>query len=307
MKGKVIGAIIIAAIVGLGVGGGIGYEAHAQGTSSDAAAATTTQTSSVQTPTAAKDQQMVMAYDWLENSGEAMSLEYQAYNTATRNLKEMATEKSSKPKAVILDIDETCLSNAPGNGYQIANNANFNVDVWNKWVDYAEATPIPGAVDFTKAAKADGYQVFYVSDRIPNQLAATQKNLSEYGFADATEPGHIILDPVADQNKQSRFDAIEKNYDVVMFVGDQLTDMGGAYMNKSSQQEKEQVTTDRAKWGWNYIAIPDPTYGNYENAMYNHSGKTLTEEQKVQMSNEGIQSFNPQTGQIIKNQNVINQ
>ena len=304
MKSKAIGAVIIALIVGLGVGGGVVYEVQAK----EATPATTTQgTSTKETAQAAKDQQMVMAYDWLENSGEAESLEYQAYNTATRNLKTLAETKSSKPKAVILDIDETCLDNAPGNGYQIAHKAGFNVDIWNKWVDSAQATPIPGAVDFTKAAKADGYQVFYVSNRDTNQIDATIKNLDKYGFADANVKGHILLDPVADQNKQPRFDQIEKNYDVEMFVGDQLTDMGGAYMNKSSQQEKEQVTKDKDMWGLHYIAIPDPTYGNYENAMYNHSGKKLTEEQKVQLSNEGIQSFNPQTGKIIKNEKAINE
>lgn len=297
MKKNLIAGIVIALIVGLGVGGGVGYEAHAKEAPKPV----------VQDAQQKLDNEMIMAYDWLENSGEAMSLEYQAYNTATRNLQEMVKTPSSKPKAVILDIDETCLSNAPGNGYQIVNGTSFNVNEWNKWVQSAQATAIPGAVAFTQAAKAAGVQVFYVSDRIPDQLKATQENLDKLGFADANEPGHIVLDPVADQNKQSRFDAIEKNYDVIMFFGDQLTDMGGAYMNKTSQQEKEQVTKDKANWGWKYIAIPDPTYGNYENAMYDHSGKPLTAEQKIELSKEGVQTFDPQTGKIIKDQQAINQ
>ncbi len=56
---------------------------------------------------------MKAAYNWLENSGEAESLEYQAYNAATTSLSKMVQEPSSKPKAVILDLDETCLSTAP--------------------------------------------------------------------------------------------------------------------------------------------------------------------------------------------------
>lgn len=295
MKSKVIGAIIVSLIVGIGIGGGTGYVAYAHEKTKVEASAPTI------------DQNMVMAYDWLENSGEAMSLEYQAYNTATRNLKEMVKTPSTKPKAVVLDIDETCLSNAPGNGYEIAHNKSFNVDVWNKWINSAQATPIPGAVEFTKAAKAAGVQVFYVSNRTTDQLAVTQKNLSKYGFADATEEGHVLLDPVASQDKQSRFDQIEKKYDVIMFVGDQLTDMGQPFMNKSSEQEKATVEKYKDNWGSKFIAIPDPTYGNYENAMFDHSGKKLTEAEKVELAKEGVQSFDPETGKIIKNQTAINQ
>ena len=295
MKSKLIGGIIIALIVGVAIGGGTGYVAYAK------------EKTKVEATTPTIDQNMVMAYDWLENSGEAMSLEYQAYNTATRNLKEMAAKASTKPKAVVLDIDETCLSNAAGNGHEIVANQRFNVKDWNAWINSGKATPIPGAVDFTKAAQAAGMKVFYVSNRETSQLGVTKKNLSKYGFADATEAGHILLDPVSSQDKQARFNEIEKKYDVVMFVGDQLTDMGQPYMNKSSQQEKEQVTKDKANWGSKFIAIPDPTYGNYENAMFDHSGKKLTEAEMVQVAKEGVQSFNPQTGKIIKNQSAINE
>lgn len=293
MKSKIIVSIIVALVIGGCIGGGAGYTAYAQ------------EKNKVEQEAPTISQETTIAYDWLENSGEAESLEYQAYNIATRNLEEMVKKPSDKPKAVVLDIDETCLSNAPGNGYQIANNKPFNVNVWNKWINSAQATAIPGAVDFTQAAKKAGVQVFYVSDRTSNQLAATVKNLKNCGFADATEPGHVILDPVASQDKQSRFNAIEKNYDVIMFFGDQLTDMGQDFVGKTSAEEKAEVTKLKDNWGEKFIAIPDPTYGNFESAMDDY--KHLSDAQQVKIAKEGIQSFNPETGKIIKNQQVINE
>ena len=51
------------------------------------------------------------AIQWLVNSGESEALQYQAYNMATESLKMKANKETEKPKAVVLDIDETVLNN----------------------------------------------------------------------------------------------------------------------------------------------------------------------------------------------------
>ncbi|MGL5574166.1 MAG: 5'-nucleotidase, lipoprotein e(P4) family [Sarcina sp.] len=238
-----------------------------------------------------------LAFDWLENSGEAEALQYQAYNTATNSLSQMVKAPSSKPKAVILDIDETCLNNAPFQGWQLeTKQKDFNSEVWDKWVNYAEATAIPGSVDFTQYAKKEGVQVFYVSGRSPSQLNATIKNMNNLGFADVTEPNHILLYTPPQVGKQPTFDQIEKNYDVVMFIGDSLTDMGETFNLKSNAQEKELVSQCKNDWGSKYICIPDPLYGNFANAIYGY--KVLSKKDQVKDINNGLQTFNPSTGQV---------
>lgn len=239
------------------------------------------------------------AFNWLENSGEAESLEYQAYNSATTSLANMVQQPSSKPKAVILDLDETCLNNAPFQGYELLNdNDGFDYSTWNKWVDYAEATAIPGSVQFTQQAAKDGVQVFYVSGRSQNELDATVKNMTKLGFAQADEPGHVILLPSNQSGKQPTFDQLEQNYDVVMYVGDQLTDMGSMF-HGTSAEEKQQVTQYASEWGSKFIAIPDPLYGNFIGAL--DDDKKVTDPQQIKIFDKGIETFNPKNGKVSYN------
>lgn len=237
-----------------------------------------------------------VAFDWLEDSGESESLDYQAYNTATKSLAEMIKQPSSKPKAVILDIDETCLDNGPFQGYEIKyNNSEFDYSTWDKWVNFAEAKAIPGSVQFTQEAKKTGVQVFYVSGRSPSELDATVKNLNNCGFADANEPGHVILFPPSQGGKQPTYDQIEKDYDVIMYVGDQLSDMGSQFHGTSAEQ-KEQVTEAQKDWGSKYISIPNPIYGNFLGGIY--GSKPLNNQEQATAIDNGIQTFNPETGEI---------
>ncbi len=227
-------------------------------------------------------QQGVTAYDWLEHSGEAEALRYQAYNMAKRNLGLMVLEQSAKPKAVILDIDETVLDNGKAAAYQIKHNVGFNQKTWNNWINQSAATPIPGAVSFTQYAKKMGVQVFYVSDRSADQIAATRKNLEKYGFADANEQGHIVLS-TGDSDKQPRFNKIEKKYDVVQFFGDQLTDFGQLFENKTNVEQQAEVKKLHAEFGWKYYQIPNPTYGEWETHLLHNTYK-LTDAQKIKLA-----------------------
>ncbi len=224
-------------------------------------------------------QQGVLAYDWLEHSGEAEALRYQAYNMAKRNLGLMVLEQSAKPKAVILDIDETVLDNGNAAAYQIKHNTGFNQKTWNKWVSMSDATPIPGAVSFTQYAKKLGVQVFYVSNRSADQIAATRKNLTKWGFADVNQPDHIVLS-TGNSDKQPRFDKIEQKYDVVQFFGDQLTDFGQAFENKTNKEQQAQVKKLHAEFGWKYYQLPNPTYGEWETHLL-HNSYSQSDAQKV--------------------------
>lgn len=292
MKKKAILSSVLTLIIGLGIGGGTGYVAYSH---EKEVASTATELST--------SQESIMAFDWLMNSGEAEALEYQAYNVATDKIQEMAKKPSTKPKAVVLDIDETVLNNGPGTGYGIASNKGFNIDDWNKWVDAGIATPIPGAVEFTKAAKAAGVQVFYISNRDESKLDVTVKNLEKYGFADATEKGHVILDSKNTHTKNPRFVDIEKNYDVVMFVGDQLTDMNQTFSGKTTEEIKKQVEANKAEFGDKYVVIPNPTYGGYMSAMFGHG---LTDAQKAKVAQEAVKMYDQQTGKVVNNTFVGN-
>ena len=56
-------------------------------------------------------QQSVLAVNWFQQSGEYQALTWQAFNTA-RMAFDQAPSLTGKPKAVIVDLDETMLDNS---------------------------------------------------------------------------------------------------------------------------------------------------------------------------------------------------
>ncbi len=57
--------------------------------------------------------QNTMAVVWYQTSAEVKTLYVQGYNVARDNLATKLATQTEKPKAIILDIDETVLDNSP--------------------------------------------------------------------------------------------------------------------------------------------------------------------------------------------------
>ena len=57
--------------------------------------------------------QNTMAVVWYQTSAAVKALYVQGYNVARDNLATKLATQSKKPKAIILDIDETVLDNSP--------------------------------------------------------------------------------------------------------------------------------------------------------------------------------------------------
>ena len=73
-----------------------------------------------------------------------------------------------------------------------------------------------------------------------------------------------------DSNKTSRRELIAKNYRVIFQVGDNLGDFIDEAENKSSpKQRKEVVNKYKERWGKTWFVIENPTYGDWEGALYN--------------------------------------
>ena len=65
---------------------------------------------------------LVNATAWMQNAGEYKALTIQAYQLAQIRLAQILTQEvSEKPRAIVLDIDETVLDNSPYQAYQIEN------------------------------------------------------------------------------------------------------------------------------------------------------------------------------------------
>ena len=130
--------------------------------------------------------------------------------------------------ALVLDIDETTLSN-----WDEMSRANFeyNSKDFNAWVMSAQAPAIQGTLRIYELAEDLGVKVIFITGRPETQRASTEANLRLRGFG---KWERVILRQ-ADQQKLSaeeyksvaRGEVAEK-FRIVLNVGDQWSDLRGA-------------------------------------------------------------------------------
>jgi len=215
---------------------------------------------------------------WQQDAAEYRALCYQAFNIATLRINEIPrkTFKKSKP-AIITDLDETILDNSYSEAQQIKDGKTYNAQSWKSWTDKSAATAVPGAVEFLQAASAKGITIFYISNRTTDELASTLINLQKLKLPDAKTENMLFLSTTS--SKEERRQAIMKDYNVVMLLGDNLNDFSMVFEKKTS--DIRFVETDKVKeeWGKKFIVLPNATYGEWESAIYNFE-RNLTPEQR---------------------------
>jgi predicted secreted acid phosphatase len=79
--------------------------------------------------------------------------------------------------AVVMDVDETVLDNSPYQARLVRDGKEYDEATWDQWVAEKKAKPVPGVVDFAKAAAAKGVTMLYISNRAVHLKDATLANL----------------------------------------------------------------------------------------------------------------------------------
>lgn len=230
----------------------------------------------------------ILAVNWQQTSGEVNALRSQAFNSAKKSIDNIVKNTTKKPYAVVLDIDETVLDNAPHAGYLIKEAEKFTNENFNEWCNKAKAKPIAGAVDFTNYAQKKGVEVFYVSNRDTKVIDATLKNLREVGLANPDRE-HVILKQ-STNNKEQRWDTIKENYNLVMYCGDNLGDFPEHTANKTPEERVKIANKCANKFGEYYIILPNALYGDFEASLYNWDLKK-SEKSKLKDRLNSIKSF----------------
>ena len=213
----------------------------------------------------------VTASLWFQKSAEARALYYQTFSYAKLVLddklkKDRFKIKKKKPKAVITDIDETVLNNSPYNARLIETGTHFEPESWTKWVKEKRAKALPGAVDFAHFVKEKGLEIFYISNRSVKNLQATLENLKNAGFPFADKKHILLKDKTSD--KTIRRNIVLKDYDVILYLGDNLRDFDENFKYAKNMNRNDSVNMHSNLFGTNYIAFPNPMYGEWEKAAY---------------------------------------
>ncbi|MBE9510735.1 MAG: 5'-nucleotidase, lipoprotein e(P4) family [Bacteroidetes bacterium] len=206
---------------------------------------------------------LIMSVLWYQRSAEMQAAYYQAFNWAERIvIEKIETVDEKNPKAVILDIDETVLDNSSYEAQLIFEMEPYSSKSWKKWVSKSVSNPLPGALKFTKLADSLGVEVFYISNRENVLLESTIDNLRKEGFPNSDKK-HIFL-RTDESSKKERWAKVSSNYDILLFIGDNLEDFSEIFESRDNVSEFIALKSLKNEFGSRFIILPNPMYGSWE-------------------------------------------
>ena len=232
----------------------------------------------------------IQAQVWTQNSAEYRALCYQAFNAAKMNLDALFffEKEYDKPLAIIADVDETVLDNSPYDGKLILNNTTYNRESWVEWGNLEIAKAIPGSLEFLIYASEKNIEIFYISNRYSEQLEATVNNLKKLGFPDAKESNVLLRRDT--RSKSERRKSVSDNYEVIMLIGDNLSDFNDEFEIKLYNERSDQTDKLKNEFGTKLIVLPNPNYGDWEsNGLF--GGKSFDNFQKDSIRKSKIKSY----------------
>jgi 5'-nucleotidase (lipoprotein e(P4) family) len=196
--------------------------------------------------------------------------------TAALEQRAMDAERlAALPPAIIVDVDETIVDNAPAAARDIRErNGVFDPKAWTQWTSEAKAKALAGAREFLGEARLRGVTVFYVTNRGVEEAAATRRNLVEQGFEvldlnNTLIPSTLLVKDDSKKwgsDKTTRRAVIARNYRIVMLCGDDLNDFVSVYGLSRAERDARARLYDEW-WGERWILLPNPSYGTWERAL----------------------------------------
>jgi len=150
--------------------------------------------------------------------------------------------KSADRPAIVLDIDETSLSNWPAykvNGWVRIANGPCDLEQGpcglRAWQARAESKALAPTLQLARRARELGVAVFFITGRPANLRDATERNLREQGY----EWDDVILQPpgatfasAVDFKAPERKKIADRGYTILLSMGDQESDLKGGYAER---------------------------------------------------------------------------
>ena len=237
---------------------------------------------------------------WVQRSAEYQAAAIQTYRAAAEHLDRalaephwdalVPTERDNtghglKP-AVVLDIDETVLDNSPYQARLVRDGLEYSDPTWDAWVEERRATPVPGVLEFARAAQARGVTLVYISNRAVHLKQATLDNLRSAGLPVADDSVFLGLGTVVEgcdkhgSEKDCRRRLAGRNYRVLMQFGDQLGDF--VHIPANTPQARQGLLEEYDDWfGERWWMLPNPTYGSWEPALFDNNFKQPREARRA--------------------------
>jgi acid phosphatase len=141
----------------------------------------------------------------------------------------VAKATTGEKLALVLDIDETSLSN-----WNVESQDDFGY-ISNDWVDWEnskKAPAIAGTLRLFQEALKDHVSVFFITGRDVSLDAVTSDNLKSAGYHDwaglSLRGPHPATQSVTDYKSGERKKIADAGYKIILNVGDQMSDLNGS-------------------------------------------------------------------------------
>lgn len=219
---------------------------------------------------------------WTQTSGEMRALAYQAFNLARMVLdRDLRLRHRNRLRpAIIVDVDETILDNSRYQATLLKNRQNYSNQSFTDWVNRAEATALPGAVEFLRYATSRGVRVFYITNRREEDKNGTAANLKKLGFPEVNDQSLLVRTDPKSSSKEPRRQSVEKQHRIVLLMGDNLNDFAEIFEQSKTVPNRFAATEkNKDKFGVTFIILPNSMYGDWESAIYDYNF-ALTGEEK---------------------------
>ncbi|HEX8889582.1 MAG TPA: 5'-nucleotidase, lipoprotein e(P4) family [Pyrinomonadaceae bacterium] len=255
-------------------------------------------TIAAQTPATAQQGQADNEYQagailWTQSSGERNALAYQAFALARMTLDRdfRVNRRRRMRRAVVVDVDETVLDNSLYQATLVKNRQSYEAQTWTDWVNRAQASAIPGAVEFLRYAAARGVRVFYITNRKLVEKDGTAANLKKLGFPDVNDQTLLVRTDANSSSKEPRRQSVSQKYRIVLLMGDNLNDFSDLFeKSKTVESRIAAVEQNKNQFGTRFIVLPNPMYGDWESAIYDYNFK-LTEAEKAAKRRSQLKTY----------------
>jgi acid phosphatase len=140
----------------------------------------------------------------------------------------VVTASPGEKLALVLDIDETSLSNWDE---EKSGDFGYVTSDWDAWVNSKQAPAIPGTLRVFNEARSRGVAVFFITGRGEAQRTATADNLRAAGYKDwaglALRGPHPKDEFTTTYKSGERRKIVNAGYTIILNIGDQLSDLNG--------------------------------------------------------------------------------
>ena len=158
------------------------------------------------------------------------------------NARDFINERAAKNKlqlepkklAIVLDIDETSLSNY---NEMVANEFTYSKVRWRKAVFAANAPSIKPMLSLYQDAIKHDISVFFVTGRHESAKEPTIKNLKNAGYQGWTalylRPENYTQKSIIPFKSGLRKNLVQQGFTIIASIGDQYSDLQGGYTEKT--------------------------------------------------------------------------